>query len=537
MSRVLLYSISALALIAGPAGVSIAPAAPVVPVTDNLVVHLMADEGATYGGSPVAEGGLVAQWNDQAFALGGNNFAQVNTDTRRPTWHSNVLNGHSVLRFNGNKDFLANGGTWSDMDGDEASWFVVFNSDFSSEQSIVRMDTSTSPYLYGSLVNSTSNKKVTSHARNSAGGWVGVDSTDMNAGEFHVLSAVWSADDYIRQWVTDNGGTKSAAASGANNSGGTFNHFRIGSHDGGGTRLKGDIAEILLYGTALSAPERRDVEDYLYTKYFVSGEPRVNDFPLADNLRLHATGDTRDIDGTTVLDTAGTPQNGTIVGTNVQNPAGILGEAAQFNGSDNDYVDFGNVLNPGSDGYTVSVWFNPDDTSGTEMIVGKGNAHSTDPGWSIWTDGSALHVRGQQNAAGDNDRFGQYRPNSLDGGEWHHVALVLDRESDTIRGYLNGSNDDWLAGGGGAQTDSLIADSLIDTAAPLLVGRRQTAGAPFDGLADDLAVWDRALAPEEIQYLYAKGLKGFNAAMIPEPTSVMLFAFGVLALLLRRRQR
>ncbi len=535
MSRIPSYPILALAAAAVLAGAPTAPATPVVPVTDNLVVHFMGDVGATYGGQPVAEGGLVAQWDDQALALGGNNFAQVNTDARRPTWHSNVLNGHAVLRFNGNKDFLVNGGTWAAMNGNEASWFVVFKSDFTSEQSIVRMNTSTNAVLYGSLVHSTNNKQVTSHSRTSGGGWMGANSANMNADEFHVLSAAWSADGFIRHWVTDDGATRFAETGGANNAGGTFNNFRIGSHNGSGTRFRGDIAEILLYGTALSAPERRSVEDYLWTKYFAPLPPN-HDVPLANNLRLHATGDSGYVTGGRVLDTAGTPQPGTIVGA-VGTAAGILGEALSFTGSDSNYVDFGNFFDPGPDGFTVSLWFNPEGTSGTEMIVGKGNAHSSEPGWSIWTDGSTLHVRGQQNAAGNNDRFGQYRPNSLDAGEWHHVALVLDRETDTIRGYLNGSNDDWLTGGGGSQTDSLIAGSLIDTAAPLLLGRRESTGVPYAGLIDDFAIWDRALAPAEIQYLFNKGLTGFNAASIPEPTSLVLFAFGALALLLRRGRR
>jgi len=512
----------------------------VLSVTDDLVVRLMGDAGATYGGGPATEGGLVAQWDDQATALGGNNYAQVNTDARRPRWHGNVLNGHAVLRFDGTKDLLCNGGTWSEMNGDQASWFVVFKSDFSSEQSLVRMNTTTSSVLYGSLVHSTGNRQAYSHARNSGGGWVSANNTDMNVNEFHVLSAVWSADDYIRQWITDNGGMKTAETANATNSGGTFNNFRIGSHDGAGTRFKGDIAEVLVYGAALSAPDRRSVEDYLYTKYFVSGPERINDYPLGNNLRLHATGDTRDVVGTTVFDTAGIPQNGTVQGI-VGNPAGILGQALSFSGNDANYVNFSDVMDPGADSLSVSFWFNANDvtTAVPQVMVGKGNSFSGDAGWTMWKQDDTLVVRGRSSTGSGELRFAQQLIDSgIGAGEWHHLAMVIDRDSNTILGYLDGSNEGWIAGGGGATSDSIVGGSVIDTTNSLFVGRRWGAGAPFPGTIDDLAIWDRALSASEIGYLYSKGLQGFNAATVPEPSTWALMALGLLGIVgLRRRTK
>ena len=194
-------------------------------------------------------------------------------------------------------------------------------------------------------------------------------------------------------------------------------------------------------------------------------------------------------------------------------------------------------MGPGTGSFTVSLWFNPTDPSGSpEMLASKGNASSSGLGWSIWLTADDLYVRGQQVGGGGDDRFGQYLPDALTADEWQHVALVLDRDNDIITGFLNGSNDGWLAGGGGAQTDVLIPGSSISAVESLLLGRRATTGASYDGLLDDFAVWDRALTADEIQSIYSAGLNGWTFTGIPEPTTMALLGLGALGLLRRRRR-
>ena len=67
----------------------------------------------------------------------------------------------------------------------------------------------------------------------------------------------------------------------------------IGAGSDGASALTGDVAEVLIYNAALTPANRRSVQDYLWAKYFASGPPRANDFPLANGLGLHATGDAR----------------------------------------------------------------------------------------------------------------------------------------------------------------------------------------------------------------------------------------------------
>ncbi len=213
------------------------------------------------------------------------------------------------------------------------------------------------------------------------------------------------------------------------------------------------------------------------------------------------TCDTADISDVTLFDIVGT-SDGTIVGDSVTNPAGAFDEALGFPGLDTDHVDFGLVLDPGTDSYTVSLWFRATALDGVQFLIAKGNAASSGEGWSMWLDGSTIHVRGQQLGATNDDRFGQNKAGAVTAQRWHHVVMVLDREADTVRGYLDASNDGWVAGGGGSQVDTLLPDSDITAAAqPLLAARRATDGAPLNGLIDDIAIWNAALTPHQIAAL------------------------------------
>ncbi len=216
--------------------------------------------------------------------------------------------------------------------------------------------------------------------------------------------------------------------------------------------------------------------------------------------------ETVDFGGFQVVDDAGGFDAG-IIGAGGTNPVGFEGEAYGFPGSDTDYLDMGNVLDPDNESYTVSLWFNVDSASGTQFLIGKGNHSSGAPGWSIWLSGETIYIRGFHTNGINDDRFGQHLPNAVQAGTWHHVAMVLDRESDppTVRGYFDGTNTGWMTGGGGSVVDTLVLDSIIVTDASLLVGRRATDGAPFAGMIDELAIWQEALTPCQIVAL-ARGL-------------------------------
>jgi hypothetical protein len=90
---------------------------------------------------------------------------------------------------------------------------------------------------------------------------------------------------------------------------------------------------------------------------------------------------------------------------------------------------------------------------------------------------------------------------SLETTSWSHVAFVFDGALPAerrVRLYINGELD--LAAG---QTETTIADST----APVIIGDLPNGGSVFEGLIDEVAVWNRALSDAEVARVAAAALR------------------------------
>ena len=85
-------------------------------------------------------------------------------------------------------------------------------------------------------------------------------------------------------------------------------------------------------------------------------------------------------------------------------------------------------------------------------------------------------------------------------GVWYHVAMTYDASSGSLKLYVNGTNDVTVYAGG----------NIIPTSAPLYIGGSPNANYPyyFPGLIDEVDIFDRALAPGEIQAICNAGSAG-----------------------------
>jgi len=57
----------------------------------------------------------------------------------------------------------------------------------------------------------------------------------------------------------------------------------------------------------------------------------------------------------------------------------------------------------------------------------------------------------------------------------------------------------------------------------------------FDGMIDDVGMWDRVLTQAEVSQIYNAGQSGISLGAIPEPASALLGFLG-LAMMFRRRR-
>ena len=88
--------------------------------------------------------------------------------------------------------------------------------------------------------------------------------------------------------------------------------------------------------------------------------------------------------------------------------------------------------------------------------------------------------------------------NSHTYGSWYYIVGVYD--GTVVHLYVNGVEE----------VNAAFSGTLLQTTQPLCIGRYGTAAEPVNGLIDDFRLYNRALAPAEIQTL-------FNSAAPPAP--------------------
>jgi len=152
-------------------------------------------------------------------------------------------------------------------------------------------------------------------------------------------------------------------------------------------------------------------------------------------------------------------------------------------------------LNPDAGSFSVEMWFRA--TRPTDAFESLVIRHDYDPDplqrirWSIAVDTGAHAGKLAylvQDGAGTSVEIDGVTP--VRDGAWHHVALVLDRDTGLLRSYVDGVNDGYnhLAALGPVSPDALL-----------------TIGYAFEGQIDELSLYDQALSGDDIAAIYAAG--------------------------------
>ena len=171
---------------------------------------------------------------------------------------------------------------------------------------------------------------------------------------------------------------------------------------------------------------------------------------------------------------------------------GQVGQAFRFNGVD-DYVQVPDSANLDITGdITIDAWVNPDITIGARTIVTKGEFTNYVYQFSLSNGRVFFRIR---TTAGDHFFTSS---NTVLAGAWTHVAAV--RRGNTMEIYINGVQDPTtLAISGAGLTEDL----------GLKIGFHKTAiPNAFDGLVDEVEIFNRALSQAEIQAIFDAGSAG-----------------------------
>ena len=238
---------------------------------------------ATSGGSLVAADGGVARWEDKS---GNARHATQSTSGSRPVRKTAIQGGLDVLRFDGSDDwfvFSSSTSTFKFLHSTDSTVFVALTRSSTDDASIVDNvggSTAGTGFTMYFANGSASSDKITAFA----GRGVSQQTTFINTSGNDFVPSGWSVVSHVGQPLDATAAERSAlrrngGATQSNNSStnaastsNASNDLRIGSFHNLNTSYTfgGDIAEIIIYNSALSDTDREAVENYLMTKWGIS---------------------------------------------------------------------------------------------------------------------------------------------------------------------------------------------------------------------------------------------------------------------------
>ena len=174
--------------------------------------------------------------------------------------------------------------------------------------------------------------------------------------------------------------------------------------------------------------------------------------------------------------------DGTVDGAT--NTTGKINNGYSFDGT-NDKINIP-AIGYTLDDFSVNFWFNSDDISQTKVMWSR----SADNNFTIYnTSSTNIQVR----LIGTNRAF---TVPTMSSSTWY--MLTVTRQSDTVRVYLNGTESS-----SEGQTSAGVMPNEI-----FYIGQYNS-GFNWDGLIDEVGMWNRALSSTEVTALYNSG-SGFQ---------------------------
>ncbi len=161
--------------------------------------------------------------------------------------------------------------------------------------------------------------------------------------------------------------------------------------------------------------------------------------------------------------------------------AGSRGGAFAFSGS-GQYLEAPTLLDPAPGPFSAALWFNAAEVDGDHYLLQQAEGNGAGRTWLAVTAGKIRSNVGGVQLTG---------ATGVSAGMWHHAALTFDGEM--LRLYVDGV----LA----AQSPAAAEEN----SGPLLIGASDSFNAFYEGLLDELIVYERALAGYEVANLYAYG--------------------------------
>ena len=262
------------------------------------------------------------------------------------------------------------------------------------------------------------------------------------------------------------------------------------------------IDELKIYSYARTADQIK--QDY-NSRGSISGSSvnlgvRSNTAPsLKSSLVAHYKFD--EGNGATVYDSSGNNKNGTLaIGSSspTWNVNGYTNKALSFDGNDtitlaNEIVSTSSIR---TNGITYSAWIKPNSIDNIQKIVGQ----KPSSGYSDLASGGLDISSGKARMIAYDDGIAyKYATGNtaLTPNKWYLITGIYNPSDQKIKIYVNGIFD-------GGETSIVTFNRLVSNDYNL-IGSHNYASRFFNGLIDEVKIYNRALTPEEIKQDYNQG--------------------------------
>jgi len=147
---------------------------------------------------------------------------------------------------------------------------------------------------------------------------------------------------------------------------------------------------------------------------------------------------------------------------------------------------------------TVSLWMKFNGQVQWDRILHKGDSDRNTDAFGFTQSGSTVVGYVQPKTTGQYSRF---MGESLVHGAWYHVVMVYNQTSHDVNMYLNGQ----LSNG-----ETVSSTLYAYNGNHFNIGKRSGGENYFDGVLDQIMIWNRSLSAAEIQELYTSHLYKYN---------------------------
>jgi hypothetical protein len=168
------------------------------------------------------------------------------------------------------------------------------------------------------------------------------------------------------------------------------------------------------------------------------------------------------------------------------------GTGAYITGADNPDLDFTGDL-------SLSLWLDPDTTSGYHEIVGKGQAGDANENYEMFLINGRIYFEWTDEAS--HTVYHIMTNSAVVGTDLRYVALTINSGTPMI--YYNGVAQPfgyYHSNVPGSNPVGAVAVDLLDNNNPITIGKQNYPGAEFyyDGNMSEVSFYNRALTAEEI---------------------------------------